>query len=188
MKILRLIHFGNPILREKARELSVEEIKSGKIQQLIANIRYTNETKKYGVGLAAPQVGVGMALSVIGIKPTPTRPRLEPFDQVIINPTYTGIGRRTGMWEGCQSSGTGKNTLFGKALRYRKIRATWYDEHAVFHDEELDGFVAHVFQHETDHLHGILFVDRVRDTKTFMMADEYRKRIVEIRRASNQED
>lgn len=172
----RLTHFGSPILRQTAQQLSTKEIKSYKIQQLIADIRYTNETKKYGVGLAAPQIGESVALSVIGIKPTPTRPNLEKFDQVIINPTYEGIGRRRiGMWEGCQSSGTGSNTLFGKALRYKKIRATWYDERATFHDEELTGFVAHVFQHETDHLNGILFVDRVRDPKTYMLASEYRK-------------
>lgn len=175
---LKLTHFGNPILREKARELLIDEIKSVKIQQLIANVRYINETKKYGVGLAAPQVGESVALSVIGIKPTPMRPNLEKFEQVIINPNYEGIGRRTGMWEGCQSSGTGSNTLFGKALRYRKIHASWHDEQAKFHDEILEGFVAHVFQHETDHLNGILFVDRVSDTKTYMLADEYRKRII----------
>ena len=54
----------------------------------------------------------------------------------------------------------------------------WHDETGELHREQLDGFVAHVFQHETDHLHGVLFVDRVRDSKTFMLADEYRKRIV----------
>lgn len=177
-KVVKLTRFGNPILREGARRLSLDEIKSDKVRRLIADIRYTNETKKYGVGLAVPQVGESIALSVIGIKPTPTRPNLEKFDQVIINPAYEGIGRRSGMWEGCQSSGTGKSTLYGKALRYRKIRASWYDEHTEFHDEELDGFVAHVFQHETDHLNGVLFVDRVRDTKTYMLADEYRKRVV----------
>lgn len=175
---LKLTRFGNPILREKTRRLSVDEIRSSKIQQLIAAIRHTNEAKQYGVGLAAPQVGESVALSVIGVKPTPTRPDLERFDCVIINPEYTGIGRRTGMWEACQSSGTGDNTFYAKALRYRKIHAKWRDEHGDLHDEELSGFMAHVFQHETDHLNGILFVDKVRDTKTFMLADEFRKRIV----------
>jgi len=177
-KILSLVRFGNPMLRKKARTVSVSEIIGERIQQLIADIRYTNEQKEYGVGLAAPQVGESIALSVIGIKPTPNRPNLEKFDQVIINPAYVGIGRRIGMWEGCQSSGTGKNTLFGKALRYKKIQATWFDEKGMKHEEELENFVAHVFQHETDHLEGILFVDRVRDTKSYMLADEYRKRIV----------
>lgn len=182
MQLLRLTRFGNPVLRQKARELSADEIKTQSIQQLIKNIRYTNQQKKHGVGLAAPQVGESIALSVIGIKPTPNRPDIEPVDMVIINPIYEGIGRRSGKWEGCQSSGTGRNTLFGKALRYRKIRARWYDEHATAHDMELGGLLAHVFQHETDHLNGVLFVDRVRDTKTFMMADEYRKRIVKKRK------
>jgi len=180
MKLLKLTRFGNPILREVARELSVKEIKSDEIQQLIANIRYTNDQKKYGVGLAAPQIGVGVSLSVIGIKPSPNRPDIQKFDSVIINPSYVGIGPRKSMWEGCQSCGKGVDTLFGKALRYKKVRATWFDEFAVKHEEELEGFVAHVFQHETDHLHGILFVDRVRDTSTFMMADEYRKRIIKL--------
>lgn len=174
-KVLRLRRFGDSMLRGVAQPISPGDIKGGAIQALIADIRHTNKIKKYGVGLAAPQVGVAIALSVIGIKPTPNRPDVEPFEQVIINPAYTGIGSRIGMWEGCQSSGTGNDTLFGKALRYKKIRATWHDERAVYHDEELTGFVAHVFQHETDHLNGILFVDKVRDSKTYMLADEYRK-------------
>lgn len=176
-KVLKLTRFGNPILRDKARILSVSEIKSDEIQQLIANIRYTNDQKKYGVGLAAPQIGVGVSLSVIGIKPSPNRPDIQKFDSVIINPSYVGIGPRKSMWEGCQSCGNGKETLFGKAMRYKYIRATWLDEHGRVHHEELRGFVAHVFQHETDHVNGVLFVDRVRDTRTYMMADEYRKRV-----------
>ena len=159
-------------------EVSQEDILSDEIQELIANIRYTNQMKEYGVGLAAPQVGTRVALSVIGIKPTPNRPNLELFEQVIINPKYQGIGRRAGMWEGCQSIGSGDDVLYGKALRYKEIDAEWFDETGGFHKRVLGGFVAHVFQHETDHLNGVLFIDRVRDTKTYMMADEYRKRIV----------
>lgn len=177
-KPLTLSRLGNPILRQKARHLSISEIQSDKIHQFIADIRYTNQKKEYGMGIAAPQVGESIALSVIGIKPTPTRPNLETFEQVIINPTYEGVGRRTGMWEGCQSCGEGRNILYAKVLRYRRVQATWYDEAAVHHETELDGFVAHVFQHETDHLNGILFVDKVRDSATYMMADEYLKRIV----------
>ena len=154
VKLLVLTRFGSPILRARARRLSQEEIRSGKIQELIRSIRYTNERKQYDVGLAAPQVGESVALSV--------------------------VGRRTGMWEGRQSCGSGDDILYGKALRYRQIRATWYDEHAAVHDEELQGLVAQVFQHETDHLQGVLFVDRVKDRRTFMMADEYRRRVRDI--------
>lgn len=176
-QILELTRVGNPILREVMPELSQAEIVSGNIQKLIADIRYTNEQKQYGVGLAAPQVGVRASLSVIGIKPTPNRPDLELFDQVIINPAYEGIGTPTGMWEACQSIGSGDDLLYGQARRYRKISAKWLDESGEQHERKLDGFVAQVFQHETDHLSGILFTDK-SDIKSLMMADEYRERVV----------
>lgn len=174
-KLLKLRRFGDPVLRRVARRLSAEDIKSDEIQALITDIHYTNEVKKYGVGLAAPQVGVPVAVAIIAIQPTKLRPKAEPYSQVIINPEYKGVGRRRAMWEGCLSTGTGRHTLFGKALRYATIHATWRDEDGREHSETLTGLPAHVFQHETDHLAGVLFVDKVRDTKTFVMADEYRK-------------
>jgi len=176
-KLLKLRQLGDPILRTQARQLTVEDIRSDEIQLLIQNIRSINEAKQYGVGLAAPQVGVSVALSVIGIKPTPTRPNILRFESVIINPTYVGIGRRNALWEGCQSVGKGQNTLYGKVPRYKRIQAVWYDEQGKLHKDILEGFVAHVFQHEADHLNGMLFIDHVRDTKSYMMASEYRKRI-----------
>ncbi|HPR09144.1 peptide deformylase [Candidatus Saccharibacteria bacterium] len=177
MNILRLRRFGDPILRLEACHLTLADIKSSKIQTLITDMHYTNEVKKYGVGLAAPQVGVSVSLAIIMIRPSKLRPKIQPYDQVIINPHYNGIGRRRAVYEGCLSTGTGKDILFGKALRYKKIQATWLDEQGARHSEQLDGLVAHVFQHETDHLQGVLFVDIVRDSQTYMMADEYRKRL-----------
>lgn len=175
---MKITKYGNPILRDKAQKLSEAEIKSKKIQQFIAEMKDVIGTKDFGVGLAAPQVDESLAIAIIDIKPTDLRPNVEPFSSVIINPSYEGIGRRKGMWEGCLSSGTGDNTLFAKALRFPKIQASWIDENGVNHREELTGLPAHVFQHETDHLDGILFVDKVRDSKTFMIAGEYRKRIL----------
>ena len=178
-QLLGLTRAGNPILREVMPLLSPEEIQSDEIQNLITNIRHTCRERQYGVGLAAPQVGARYALSVIGIKPTPNRPKLEPFDQVIINPSYEGIGEPNGKWEGCMSVGSGDDLLYGQAERFDEIEAEWFDEFGEYHKRILGGFVAHVFQHEADHVNGVLFVDKVRDTTTFMMADEYRKRIVE---------
>lgn len=178
-QLLRPTVFGNPLLREKAKRLGKSDIVSEDIQQLIADMKHTLEKKKYGVGLAAPQVGQGVALSVIGIKATPSRPDAEPFSTVIINPEVVEtFGKRTGMWEGCISCGTGNSTLYGKVPRYRKVRLKWFDEAARQHERTFEGLAAHVIQHEVDHLNGVLFVDRVRDTKTYMMAGEYRKRIV----------
>lgn len=178
---LTLTRFGNPILRRRSKKLTAAEIRSQEIQQLIRNIRHTTKVGKYGVGLAAPQVGKSIALSVITIRPTPNRPDGTRFEQVIINPKYEGIGNLTTKWEGCMSCGTGDDILYAKASRFNKINAEWTDEFGKFHQEELSGFLAHVFQHETDHLNGILFVDRVKDTSTYMMGDEYHKRIVKTR-------
>lgn len=178
-EILSTTRFGNPILRNVAKKLTSREILSEEIQTLIDNIRHTLREKSYGVGLAAPQVGVGVALSVIGIKPTPNRPNLVPFESVIINPeilkTY---GAPQPVWEGCISCGTGDDILFGQLLRFESIKLRWIDEKAKPREEVLDGFVAQVAQHEIDHLKGILFVDYVTDPRTFMMADEYRKRVL----------
>lgn len=176
-KFLALTYFGNPILRKVAKKLSAKEILSIEVQDLISKIRQKVEKEDYGVGLAAPQVGVSVSISLIAIKPTPTRPNLERFEQVIVNPRYEGVGLRQQMWEGCISSGRGSNTLYAKVPRYKKINATWLDEKAKEHSEILDGFVAHVFQHETDHLDGVLFVDKVVDTNSYMLASEYKKMI-----------
>lgn len=177
-KLLKRTEFGDPILQQKAEQLSVEAIKSRRIKELIADIRHTLLNKKFGVGLAAPQVGESLALSVISIRPTPARPDREHFDSVIINPAYKGVGEREPMWEGCLSMGTRTSPIFAQAERYAKIQATWLDENGKEHSEVLSGLPAHVFQHETDHLNGILFPQRVKDHTTWMNASEYKKRIV----------
>jgi peptide deformylase len=177
MKILRRTQFGNPVLRTKTRELNKNEILSDAIQQLIANMRYTLENKKYGVGLAATQVGQSVAVTVLGIKPTPTRPKLPHIDMVIINPQIVKTyGSKEAMWEGCVSFGDTRNFPYAQVPRYKKIRLKWLDEQAAGHEEDFEGIVAHVLQHETDHLNGMLFVDRVEDTKSYITVAEYKKR------------
>jgi len=172
MKVLRRTQFGNPILRTVARHLSNDDINSPEIQMLIKNMYYTLDKKEYGVGLAAPQVGEGIAVAVVGIKPTPARPELKQEKLTLINPEIVKTyGNRTGMWEACISG----SELYGKALRYRKIKVRWQDEAAKSHEQDFDNFMAHVLQHEIDHLNGILFVDKVKDTKTFVTFSEYNK-------------
>ncbi len=175
-ELLEATHFGNPVLRQVTRTLSAEEILSEETQTLIENMYRTLREKSYGVGIAAPQVGVSVALSVGGIKPTPTRPNLEPFNTVLINPKVVEtFGEPEELWEGCISSGEGDNTLYAKVPRYKKIRLQWMDEKAVEHDEILEGVIAHVAQHETNHLNGIFCVDGVNNTNAYMLADEYKK-------------
>ena len=178
-KILKRTKFGNPILRQPARVLSDEEILSDEIQQLIKDIKYTCDKKQYGVGFAAPQVGVSLALMVIAIKPTPTRPDRELFDRVAINPEILEfIGKKQRMWEGCISFCLGNDTPYGETWRYKTIKVRYQNEKAQTITETLTGLPAHVFQHETDHLNGILFVDNLTSPSTLVTASEFRKHIL----------
>lgn len=183
-KILARTQFGNPILRQRASKIKPDDIKSSEIQTLIVNMRHTLTQKKLGVGIAAPQLGVSKALSVINIRKTQSRPDAIPFTQVIINPEIVKcVGQAEPMWEGCLSFGAANSPVFARALRYKKIIVNYYDEHGIFHkEEELKGLPAHVFQHETDHLNGILFPERVKDNTSWMNASEYKKRVVAKRR------
>lgn len=178
MKTLSKTEFGNPVLRAKVKKLSEDEILSAETQELIANIRHTLIEKKYGVGLAAPQVGRGISLSVIHIRPTKMRPNLPKskwVSLVIINPKITKTyGQPKQYWEGCISL---PNT-FAKVPRYKKVKVKYLDEKGVKHEKVFEGLLAHVLQHEIDHLNGGLFVDKVMDTRTYMTAAEYKKRIV----------
>lgn len=177
MKNLPRIEFGNPVLRQTAKQLTPTEIKSSEIQTLITDMRHSLISKKLGVGLAAPQVGESVALSVIAIHPTKHRPKVTVFEQVIINPKITQtFGKKIVMWEGCLSAGA--SGLFGKVLRYKKVEATYLDENGEQHTKTFEGLPAQVFQHEIDHLNGILFVDHVTDPKTYMTLKEYKKQIV----------
>lgn len=173
---LKITQFGNPILRKQARLLSEEDIRSAKLQQLISAMKEMLVSKKQGVGLAAPQVGFDQAVAIIEIQKTPLRPDVTAFSLVIINPRITMVyGRKSQLWEGCISSGAGNAVLFAKVPRYKKIELEYYDEAAKKHTNIFDGLSAHVIQHEVDHLNGILFVDKVTDTTSYMTYHEYKK-------------
>lgn len=175
MKTLRRRQFGDPILRQQATKVPVSDIGSDKIQGLIKNMRHTLVDQKLGMALAAPQVGESLSLVVIAVRPLLHRHKVEPFDMVLINPEITEhTGRRKSLWEGCISSGRGgRADLFAKVPRYPKVKVRYYDEDGNKHHKILSDFHAHIVQHEVDHLNGILFVDRVKDTHTYKTYQEY---------------
>lgn len=179
---LQLTEFGNPILREPARRLTKSEILGEDIQMLITKMKNALQRVDLGIGLAAPQVGKPLALAIIMIRPTKSRPRAEEFNAVLINPEIIKtFGSRQQLWEGCISSGKGKAGLFAKVPRYKKIQVKFIDQTGKTHIKTLEGLQAHVVQHEVDHLNGILFVDKVKDSKTYMTYNEYMKRIKKSR-------
>jgi peptide deformylase len=171
-----ITQFGNDILRQKCRHIAASEIGSIDTKKLIDDMKSTLLGKKLGIGLAAPQVGVDQSLAVIELQKTEVRPDTEELSLVIINPKITQtFGQRTQLWEGCISSGNGKAGLFAKVPRYKKIELEYLDVKAVKHTRVFEGLAAHVIQHEVDHLNGILFVDRVKDPKTYKTYKEYKK-------------
>jgi peptide deformylase len=185
-KILKITKFGNPILRQKAQKLSDADILSADIQQLIADIKYTCDKKQYGVGLAAPQVGHNLALAVIAIKPTPTRPNRKLFDTVIINPEIINHSiRRCRRWEGCISLGIGNDTPYCETWRYNTINVKYKNAKAQTIEQELTGLASHVFQHELDHLNGLLFVDTLTSPSKIVTASEFRKHILPTLKKEN---
>ncbi|MDR3125513.1 MAG: peptide deformylase [Candidatus Nomurabacteria bacterium] len=180
MKILTLRRLGDPILRAKAKKLAKSQILSTKTQNLIDNLRYTCDKKNYGVGISAPQVGESLAISVIAIKPTPARPDLVLFDDVLINAEIVKtFGQPVKKWEGCCSVGgpAFENLIYGLVPRYKKMRIKYLDRNAQPQTKIVDGFVAHVVQHEIDHLNGVLFTD-LADPKSLMMGDEYQRWVI----------
>src|SRR3989344_9582807 len=120
METLKRAEFGNPALRQKAKKLTPQQLKSARIKSLIKNMRHTLLSEKLGVGLAAPQIGESVAIAVVAIRSRTHRPEVQPFDLVMVNPEIVKfIGRRSQMWEGCLSGG--KGGLFAKVPRYKKV-------------------------------------------------------------------
>jgi len=176
MKQPKITQFGNPVLRKQSQQVAVSRISSSEIQDLISAMQKLLLNKKLGIGLAAPQIGESLAIAAIELQATAIRDEIQELSLVIINPKITKVfGNKSQMWEGCISSGKGKAGLFAKVPRFKKIELEYLDENAVKHTNIFEGLSAHVIQHEVDHINGIIFVDKVKDSKTYMTYSEYRK-------------
>lgn len=180
MAIRKIAQLGEPVLRRVARPLSVEELKSPVIQTLIDDMIETMHDAD-GAGLAAPQVYESVQLCVIEISKNPRYPdALDIPLTVLVNPVVTpAVGSPPGallpedsisMFEGCLSV-TG---VRGQVTRPRRVRVQALDRQGQPLDFEWEGVRASVVQHETDHLNGVLYVDRV-DTKTLTFLREYER-------------
>lgn len=177
---LKIVQAGDPVLRQTARPLSEDEIRSAAIQQLIELMRATMRDAP-GVGLAAPQVGESIRLVVIedraeyqqGISPERLVERgREPVPfHVIANPVLTVLDASPRLFfEGCLSV-TGYGAL---TPRHAAVRVTGLNERAEQIQIEASGWYARILQHETDHLNGELYVDRML-ARSFMTDAAYRK-------------
>jgi peptide deformylase len=178
--IRKIAQMGEPVLRRVARPLSVEELKSPAIQSLITDMIDTMHDAD-GAGLAAPQVYESVQLCVIEIAKNPRYPdALEIPLTVLVNPIVTpdvkspldalATEDSIAMFEGCLSV-TG---VRGQVVRPRRVRVQALDRDGNPLDFVWEGVRASVVQHETDHLKGVLYVDRA-DSKSLMFLREYER-------------
>ena len=170
--LLDIVQVGDPVLRQPARPLDREEIGTPFIQELIVSMQETMYDAP-GVGLAAPQVGESLQLTVVEddgpwheTMSSARRAELErqilPFT-VLINPVLEAIGDDTvEFFEGCLSV----SGFSGMVRRHRSVRVRALDEKAQPVELELEGWPARILQHELDHLAGRLYIDRM-DPRTF---------------------
>jgi peptide deformylase len=161
MAIRKIARMGHPVLRQPARELAPDEIRSPEIRRLIEDMVETMHEYN-GIGLAAPQVHEPLSIAVIEYEDdNPRYPDAgsQPLS-VFINPKITVLDTtEQGYWEGCLSI----PELRGLVYRPRKIQVDYLDLDAQPRKIVAEGFLATVFQHELDHLAGTLFIDRVRN-------------------------
>lgn len=172
-EILQIIQLGDPVLRSPAQ--LVDNIRDQRIQKLIDDLIAT-VGQAFGVGIAAPQVAERDRLFIVASRPNPrypNAPEMEPT--AIINPRI--IAHSTEViqgWEGCLSI----PGIRGLVPRYQAIEVEYTDRDGKSQKQELTDFVARIFQHEYDHLDGIVFLDRLKSTQDIMTEQEYQKRVV----------
>lgn len=176
---LKIVQAGEAVLRQRARMLTREEISAPETQRLIEAMRDTMHDAP-GVGLAAPQVGLGLQLAIIEDKPeyireTPAEISRErerepiPF-HVIINPEIVAGEEQAEFFEGCLSV-TGFTALVRRAKR---VKVECLDHTGEAKTIVASGWYARILQHEIDHLHGTLYLDRMY-TRSFMSGDNFNR-------------
>jgi peptide deformylase len=165
MAILKVARMGHPVLRRKARALDPTEVRTAPLQKLIDDMIETMQDYA-GIGLAGPQVHESLRLFIAGIEQPDGSIRVMPF----VNPEVTTLGTATAEdWEGCLSI----PDIRGRVVRPEKVIVRALDRRAKPFELELSGYPARVVQHETDHLDGILFFDRMRSFETLTFLEEF---------------
>ena len=177
----KIVQRDDPVLRKTAENVAVEEIKSAKIQNILREMKDALDSQDDGVAIAAPQIGYPLRIFVVSKKVEKimqeeremvldTSPEQEDVkkpnklsysrDLVFINPIIKKISKeRRDVDEGCLSV----RYLYGKVSRATKVKVEAYDENGKKFERGGTGLLAQIFQHETDHLEGVLFIDKATD-------------------------
>jgi peptide deformylase len=182
MAILKVARLGHPVLRVKAHPVPVDQIRSAPVQRLIDDMIETMHEYD-GAGLAANQVHVAQQIAVIEVAKNPRYPDAPEIPlTVLINPVVTPIGEEMeDGWEGCLSV----PDMRGVVPRHTEVRLECLDRDGKAVDLVAKEFFARVIQHETDHLNGIVYVDRIRDLRTLSHIAEWQRYSLGVREPSD---
>ncbi len=164
MSILKVARLGHPVLRQKASDVEIKDIKAGKFRPLIDDMVETMHAYE-GVGLAGPQVHLPLRIFVFEVQEKVAKRRgvKSVGIGVFFNATYEAIGKETITdWEGCLSV----PFLGGEVPRYKNLRIRGIDHEGEESELEVDDFTARIFQHEIDHTDGHVYLDRMPDLTT----------------------
>lgn len=167
MAIRPILRIGDPRLREVSQP--VEMFDTSELHELIEDMFDTMEAAD-GAGLAAPQIGELQRVMIFSVDENPRYPDVEPVPTtVLINPEFSVVSDEIeGFWEGCLSV----PGMRGYVERRARIKYKGFDQFGMLIEREAEGFHAIVFQHEYDHLDGILYTDRLADPKQFGFVEE----------------
>ena len=164
--IREVLRMGDPRLLERSRD--VASFGTPSLDALLCDMRDTMHAQN-GAGLAAPQIGVPLRVVIFGVEANPRYPDAEavPYTE-LVNPVLTPLGdEEEDGWEGCLSV----PGFRGVVPRFTRLRYEGFDPQGHPIRREVDGFHARVVQHETDHLDGILYPQRIRDMRKFGFTD-----------------
>ncbi len=157
-----ILQIGNEILTQRSLRIEKKDILSREIAELIQDMKDTcNLDPETSAGLSAVQIGVLKRVYIV------RRIDIEkeddpPMWEAMINPEVEAVGTGTDtIWEGCLSIGTDENRLFGPVERHSHVKVKYINEEGESRELEAKGFMAHIIQHEQDHLNGILFLKYV---------------------------
>jgi peptide deformylase len=167
MSILKVARMGHPVLRQKARALDPTEVRTPAFQKLVDDMMETMYEYE-GIGLAAPQVHESVRLFVAGVEGSGDDLKVLPFINPVIEPLTTELAED---WEGCLSI----PDLRGKVPRPREVLIRALDRRGKPFEMALKNYPARVVQHETDHLDGVLFLDKMRTFETLTFLEEFQR-------------
>lgn len=170
MTLLKIAQVGNPVLRQRAREVTPDELATPEMQRFIDDLVETMRDAN-GAGIAAIQVYQPIRIFVVEVQDNPRYPYKPNVPlTIVVNPIIEPLtGETFENFEGCLSV----PNLRGIVDRCTEVRLTGWDRHGQPFERTLRGLTAGTFQHEKDHLDGVLFIDRVKDPRSFCTWAEF---------------